>query len=175
MHAARSIRERSETALCAARAPPRRRVGSRPAKRVFAKAVHLRRTSSSVNGDDHRTSERSGGRDRRRFHDRDLNGRVPKSALAEPLKSPSSSPGRPAWQLRRGRERLENKKINIFTASILRRSLQGARTTYLRAARNGPLRRESSAEATSWVSGPRNAFLQKLCIWAKWRRGHPGM
>ena len=84
LHAARSIHERSETALCAARAPPRRRVGSRPAKRVFAKAVHLRRTSSSVNGDDHRTSERSGGRDRRRFHDRDLNGRVPKSALAEP-------------------------------------------------------------------------------------------
>ena len=84
LHAARYIHERSETALCAARAPPRRRVGSRPAKRVFAKAVHLRRTSSSVNGDDHRTSERSGGRDRRRFHDRDLNGRVPKSALAEP-------------------------------------------------------------------------------------------
>ena len=114
LHAARSIHERSETALCAARAPPRRRVGSRPAKRVFAKAVHLRRTSSSVNGDDHRTSERSGGRDRRRFHDRDLNGRVPKSALAEPLKSPSSCPGRSASQLRRGRERLENKKLNRF-------------------------------------------------------------
>ena len=104
LHAARYIHERSETALCAARTPPRRRVGSRPAKRVFAKAVHLRRTSSSVNGDDHRTSERSGGRDLRRFHDRDLNGRVPKSALAEPPKSPSSSLGRPSWQLRRGRE-----------------------------------------------------------------------
>ena len=114
LHAARSIHERSETALCAARAPPRRRFESAVGERVFLKTLHLRRTSSSVNGDDHRTSERSGGRDRRRFHDRDLNGRVPKSALAEPLKSPSSSPGRSASQLRRGRERLENKKLNRF-------------------------------------------------------------
>ena len=41
---------------------------------------------------------------------------------------------------------------------------------YPRAVRNGPLRRESAAEMTSWVPGPRNAFSQKLCIWAKWRR-----
>ena len=118
LHAARYIHERSETALCAARAPPRRRVGSWPAKRVFAKAVHLRRTSSSVNGDDHRTSERSGGRDRRRFHDRDLNGRVPKSALAEPLKSPSSSPGRFPWQPRCRRERIENVLLKSKRSAI---------------------------------------------------------
>ena len=39
-----------------------------------------------------------------------------------------------------------------------------------RAARNGPLRREGAAETTSWVPGPRNAFLQKLCICAEHRR-----
>ena len=39
-----------------------------------------------------------------------------------------------------------------------------------RAARNGPLRRESAAETTSWVPGPRNAFLKKLFICAEWRR-----
>ena len=39
-----------------------------------------------------------------------------------------------------------------------------------RAARNGPLRREGAAETTIRVPGPRNAFLQKLCICAKWRR-----
>ena len=38
---------------------------------------------------------------------------------------------------------------------------------YPRAARNGPLRRESAAETTSWVAGPRNAFLKKLFIGAK--------
>ena len=84
LHAARSIHERSETALCAARAPPGRRVGSWPAKRVFAKAVHLRRTSSSVNGDDHRTSQRSGGRDLRRFRDREF------ERTAAPRTSPNS-------------------------------------------------------------------------------------
>ena len=41
---------------------------------------------------------------------------------------------------------------------------------YPRAAQNGPLRHESAAETASWVPGPRNAFSQKLCIRAKWRR-----
>ena len=50
-----------------------------------------------------------------------------------------------------------------------RRSLHAARPIHERS-ENGPLRRESAAETTSWVPEPRNAFLQKLCIWAKWRR-----
>ena len=37
LHAARPIHERSETALCAARAPPRRRVGSRARETRFCK------------------------------------------------------------------------------------------------------------------------------------------
>mmetsp|Transcript_7708 Transcript_7708/g.24241 ORF Transcript_7708/g.24241 Transcript_7708/m.24241 type:complete len:80 (+) Transcript_7708:636-875(+) len=35
------------------------------------------------------------------------------------------------------------------------------------AVRNGLLRCESAAETTSWGSGSRNAFLQKLCICVK--------
>ena len=38
---------------------------------------------------------------------------------------------------------------------------------YPRAAQNGPLRRESVAEAAIQVPGPRNAFLQKSCICAE--------
>ena len=34
---------------------------------------------------------------------------------------------------------------------------------YPRAAQNGPLRRESAAETTSWVPGPRNAFSKLTC------------
>ena len=38
--------------------------------------------------------------------------------------------------------------------------------THPEAVRNGPLRRESVAETTSWVAGPRSAFLQKQCAYA---------
>ena len=43
---------RPETALCAARAPPRRRLVSGPAKRVFAKTRHLGRMGSAVDVSD---------------------------------------------------------------------------------------------------------------------------
>ena len=44
---------------------------------------------------------------------------------------------------------------------------------YPRAVRNNPLRRESAAETTSWVPGPRNAFLLKLSSWADYLRRRP--
>ena len=45
---------------------------------------------------------------------------------------------------------------------------------YPRTVRNGPLRRESAAETTSWVPGPQNAFLKKLCICGEYRRRPTG-
>ena len=41
---------------------------------------------------------------------------------------------------------------------------------YPRAVRNGPLCRESAADTTSWVPGPRNSFFQKARICAEHRR-----
>ena len=38
---------------------------------------------------------------------------------------------------------------------------------YPRAVRNGPLRRESAAEAAIRIPGPRNAFLKSLCVCTK--------
>ena len=72
LHAARYIHERSETARCAARAPPRRRFEASGRGARFSKTSCFRQTSSSVSGDDHRTSQRSGGRDLRRFRDREF-------------------------------------------------------------------------------------------------------
>ena len=84
LHAARYIHERSETARCAARAPPRRRFEASGRGARFSKTSCFRQTSSSVSGDDHRTSQRSGGRDLRRFRDREF------ERTAAPRTSPNS-------------------------------------------------------------------------------------
>ena len=75
-----------------------RGLGSRSA---FSKTSCFRQTSSSVNGDDHRTSQRSGGRDLRRFRDREFertaaprtSSNSPRSVRAAPQDVPRGSRG----------------------------------------------------------------------------------
>ena len=110
LQGARPTHERPETALCAARGPPRRRVWSRGPQNAFWQkmcicAKRRRRSTETVRG----PLTEAEGNICRVFAMANLNARITGSALGSSPKSPSSSGRRLAWRPRRRRDLLRSR------------------------------------------------------------------
>ena len=110
LQGARPAHERPETALCAARGPPRRRVWSRGPRNAFWQkmcicAKRRRRSTETVRG----PLTEAESNICRVFAIANLTARITGSALGSSPKSPSSSGRRPAWQPRRRRDLLRSR------------------------------------------------------------------